>query len=305
MLAPVVLFVYNRSEQLQQVLNCLNDNAMASDTDLYIFSDEPKREKDIEKVRYNREREKASAEYRKQGNQKTSAGAEGCGLRKLSGVFRRGRDLRSKYQTGNQCLSEGKWVESGRNCRGTDTGKALWIGADAGSGAARAGSALRGDGLLCPARGGSMGDCQALPRKLRGAEADEPRNGGRSSAGDCLQGVKPPVRSPGAATVLFFIAEPRGGWGRACALRLASETRGDRCSLSLRSGDLLEPSVWLWKREEYAVLLRSARARGSRGNCRGSPWTLWTPTPPHRPGTPRTPGTRASQDCSLEMFRYV
>lgn len=50
MLAPVVLFVYNRSEQLQQVLNCLNDNAMASDTDLYIFSDGPKREKDIEKV---------------------------------------------------------------------------------------------------------------------------------------------------------------------------------------------------------------------------------------------------------------
>ena len=49
--APVVLFVYNRSEQLHQVLSCLNANTLVAETDLYIFSDGPKREMDIEKVK--------------------------------------------------------------------------------------------------------------------------------------------------------------------------------------------------------------------------------------------------------------
>lgn len=50
MTAPVVMFVYNRSEQLQQVLDCLNANELAHDTDIFIFSDGPKRESDIERV---------------------------------------------------------------------------------------------------------------------------------------------------------------------------------------------------------------------------------------------------------------
>lgn len=50
MFAPVVLFVYNRSEQLNIVLENLENNPEVSDTNLYIFSDGPKRTIDEIKV---------------------------------------------------------------------------------------------------------------------------------------------------------------------------------------------------------------------------------------------------------------
>lgn len=50
MFAPVVLFVYNRSEQLNVVLENLENNPEVSNTDLYIFSDGPKRAADENKV---------------------------------------------------------------------------------------------------------------------------------------------------------------------------------------------------------------------------------------------------------------
>lgn len=48
--APLVIFVYNRVEITQQMLNAVNRNTLASKTDLFIFSDGPKREDDEEKV---------------------------------------------------------------------------------------------------------------------------------------------------------------------------------------------------------------------------------------------------------------
>lgn len=50
-LAPLVIFVYNRFKITQQMLNAINQNKLASETDLFIFSDGPKREDDVEKVR--------------------------------------------------------------------------------------------------------------------------------------------------------------------------------------------------------------------------------------------------------------
>ncbi len=50
MFAPVVLFVYNRSDQLNIVLEELEKNKEVGETDLYIFSDGPKRSVDEIKV---------------------------------------------------------------------------------------------------------------------------------------------------------------------------------------------------------------------------------------------------------------
>lgn len=49
-LAPLVIFVYNRLKITQQMLNAINQNALVTETDLFIFSDGPKREDDVEKV---------------------------------------------------------------------------------------------------------------------------------------------------------------------------------------------------------------------------------------------------------------
>lgn len=53
--APVALFVYNREEHTRQTVETLRKNILAQQTDLYIFSDAPKKEEDISKVRAVRE----------------------------------------------------------------------------------------------------------------------------------------------------------------------------------------------------------------------------------------------------------
>lgn len=49
-LAPIVLFVYNRPNHTQRTVNALKNNILAEQSDLFIFSDGPKKETDIEKV---------------------------------------------------------------------------------------------------------------------------------------------------------------------------------------------------------------------------------------------------------------
>lgn len=50
MLAPVILFAYNRADCLKITLNSLLKNPLSKDTNLYIFSDGPKDERDTEGV---------------------------------------------------------------------------------------------------------------------------------------------------------------------------------------------------------------------------------------------------------------
>ena len=50
MLAPVVLFVYNRVDHTKRVIDTLSKNMLAKETDLYIFSDAAKTDNGIEKV---------------------------------------------------------------------------------------------------------------------------------------------------------------------------------------------------------------------------------------------------------------
>lgn len=50
MLAPIVLFVYNRLDHTQVVIETLLKNTLAKDSELYIFSDAAKNGKGIEKV---------------------------------------------------------------------------------------------------------------------------------------------------------------------------------------------------------------------------------------------------------------
>ena len=68
MFAPVVLFVYNRSEQLNVVLESLEKNREVNRTDLYIFSDGPKRSADEFKVQMVR---KVIDEYRERSQFKS------------------------------------------------------------------------------------------------------------------------------------------------------------------------------------------------------------------------------------------
>jgi hypothetical protein len=49
--APVVLFVYNRPQHTEQCLAELAKNTLAIETELYIFSDGPKQESDLEKIK--------------------------------------------------------------------------------------------------------------------------------------------------------------------------------------------------------------------------------------------------------------
>lgn len=48
--APIVLFTYNRLEELKRTCNYLQKNNLASQSDLYIFSDGPKNDADIKKT---------------------------------------------------------------------------------------------------------------------------------------------------------------------------------------------------------------------------------------------------------------
>lgn len=50
MLAPIIVFVYNREEHANKILHQLMKNNEAAESELFIFSDGPKKEKDIEKV---------------------------------------------------------------------------------------------------------------------------------------------------------------------------------------------------------------------------------------------------------------
>lgn len=54
-LAPVVMFVYNRADHFQQTYEALCNCPGVAETDLYIFSDGPKNEAQIEKVNMVRE----------------------------------------------------------------------------------------------------------------------------------------------------------------------------------------------------------------------------------------------------------
>jgi len=53
--APIALFVYNRPVHTQKTLSALLENDGFSQSDLYIFSDAPKKEEDVEKVNAVRE----------------------------------------------------------------------------------------------------------------------------------------------------------------------------------------------------------------------------------------------------------
>lgn len=50
MLAPIVLFVYNRLEHTQKVIETLSKNELAKESELYIFSDAAKNDAGLEKV---------------------------------------------------------------------------------------------------------------------------------------------------------------------------------------------------------------------------------------------------------------
>lgn len=50
MLAPIVLFVYNRLDHTQGVIETLSKNFLAKESELYVFSDAAKSEKGIDKV---------------------------------------------------------------------------------------------------------------------------------------------------------------------------------------------------------------------------------------------------------------
>ena len=54
-LAPVVMFVYNRLDSVEQTIENLKKNELADQTDLFIFSDAAKKEKQAESVKLVRE----------------------------------------------------------------------------------------------------------------------------------------------------------------------------------------------------------------------------------------------------------
>lgn len=62
MSAPVVLFVYNRKKHTERILECLDKQNLASETDLYIFCDGCKRPSDAEKIQEVRNLVKAYKE---------------------------------------------------------------------------------------------------------------------------------------------------------------------------------------------------------------------------------------------------
>lgn len=48
--APICLFTYNRLEETKKTVKALQDNFLAKESDLYIYSDGPKNESDLDKV---------------------------------------------------------------------------------------------------------------------------------------------------------------------------------------------------------------------------------------------------------------
>ena len=50
-LAPIALFCYNRIDHLKKTVEALQNNILAKDSDLFIFCDGPKSEKDLVKVK--------------------------------------------------------------------------------------------------------------------------------------------------------------------------------------------------------------------------------------------------------------
>lgn len=54
-LAPIVLFVYNRLEHTKRTIQSLKKNKLANDSDLYVFSDGAKTQRDYDKVQQVRE----------------------------------------------------------------------------------------------------------------------------------------------------------------------------------------------------------------------------------------------------------
>jgi hypothetical protein len=54
-LAPLVIFVYNRLEITKQTLKAINENILATETEVYIFSDGAKNEADVIKIKKVRE----------------------------------------------------------------------------------------------------------------------------------------------------------------------------------------------------------------------------------------------------------
>ena len=55
MLAPIILFVYNRLDHTQGVIETLSKNFLAKESELYVFSDAAKSENGLEKVNAVRE----------------------------------------------------------------------------------------------------------------------------------------------------------------------------------------------------------------------------------------------------------
>lgn len=50
MLAPIVIFVYNRIWHIQQTIESLKENKFAEESEFFIFSDGPKNEKELESI---------------------------------------------------------------------------------------------------------------------------------------------------------------------------------------------------------------------------------------------------------------
>jgi len=68
MLAPVILFVYKRYDHTEKVLNALNKNLLASESELFIFCDGAKSEKDradVEKTRQIAEKFSKTSDFKK------------------------------------------------------------------------------------------------------------------------------------------------------------------------------------------------------------------------------------------------
>ena len=63
-LAPIVLFVYNRPVHTRQTVAALQQNELAEESDLFIFSDAPKKPDAVEAVREVREYIKTISGFR-------------------------------------------------------------------------------------------------------------------------------------------------------------------------------------------------------------------------------------------------
>lgn len=88
MLAPIVLFVYNRLEHTKETLKYLSQNALSKDSELYIFSDGAKNERSQEQVEAVRELidEFASKDYFKKVTVYKSDVNKGLAKSIISGV---------------------------------------------------------------------------------------------------------------------------------------------------------------------------------------------------------------------------